>query len=209
MPKAPSPWPTIRAERAALAEDLATLTPQQWASPSWCAGWSVQQAVAHMVATAKLTPRSFAGKMLRSRFRFGVMVEHEVLAWSAGTPAQTLADFRSIVEARTAPPGPVDSWLGEVIVHAEDVRRPLGIAHEYPTEAVVRTAKFYQGSHVVVGSKSRIAGLTLRATDADWSVGSGPEVTGPALALLLAMTGRQSALGDLAGDGVETLRGRR
>jgi hypothetical protein len=33
-------------------------------------------------------------------------------------------------------------------------------------------------------------------------------VTGPALSLVLAMTGRPAALGDLSGDGVATLRSR-
>jgi len=50
--------------------------------------------------------------------------------------------------------------------------------------------------------------VTLRATDADWSHGSGPEAAGPALSLLLAMTGRTAALDDLTGDGVAVLRSR-
>jgi len=48
----------------------------------------------------------------------------------------------------------------------------------------------------------------LRATDVDWTHGSGPEVTGPAHSLLMAMTGRKDALADLSGDGVDTLRSR-
>ena len=50
--------------------------------------------------------------------------------------------------------------------------------------------------------------MTLKATDADWTHGSGPLVEGPALSLLLAATGRKVALADLSGDGVEILRGR-
>ena len=56
-----------------------------------------------------------------------------------------------------------------------------------------------------VGAKKRIAGLRLVATDLDWSHGTGPEVTGPALPLLLAMTGRSAGLADLAGAGLATL----
>jgi uncharacterized protein (TIGR03083 family) len=95
-----------------------------------------------------------------------------------------------------------------VIVHAEDIRRPLGIKHAYPAEAVTRVADFYKGSNLLIGSKRRIDGLTLRATDADWSHGTGPEVSGPALSLVLAMTGRTAAIEDLDGDGVATLRRR-
>ncbi|HMC71807.1 MAG TPA: hypothetical protein VKJ07_21800 [Mycobacteriales bacterium] len=67
---------------------------------------------------------------------------------------------------------------------------------------------FFKKSNLIIGSKSRIEGVTLRATDADWSYGSGPEAAGPAHALLMAMTGRKEALADLTGEGVETLRSR-
>jgi hypothetical protein len=72
----------------------------------------------------------------------------------------------------------------------------------------MRVADFYKGSNLIIGAKRRIDGVTLRATDADWSHGSGPEVSGPLLSLLMAMTGRKEALDDLSGDGVATLRGR-
>jgi len=57
-------------------------------------------------------------------------------------------------------------------------------------------------------AKKRIAGLKLRATDVDWTHGDGPEVTGPAEALIMAMGGRRAALADLSGDGLATLAGR-
>ena len=44
--------------------------------------------------------------------------------------------------------------------------------------------------------------------DADWSHGTGPEVSGPILSLVMAMTGRKQADDDLVGDGVATLRSR-
>jgi hypothetical protein len=56
--------------------------------------------------------------------------------------------------------------------------------------------------------KRRVDGVTLRATDADWRHGSGPEVSGPAIAPVMAMAGRKAALDDLTGDGVAVLRER-
>jgi hypothetical protein len=82
------------------------------------------------------------------------------------------------------------------------------VPHQYPSDAVEAVADFYQGSNLILGTKRRIAGLSLRSTDSSWSHGSGPEVSGPMLSLLLAMTGRTRALDDLAGDGVATLRER-
>ena len=120
----------------------------------------------------------------------------------------SLARFKAQITSRQHPPGPVDSWLGETIVHAEDIRRPLGISHDYPMAGLTRVADFYKKSNLLIGAKKRVAGLSLRATDTDWSTGSGPEVAGPMLSLVMALTGRKAAGDDLSGDGLATLRGR-
>jgi hypothetical protein len=61
-------------------------------------------------------------------------------------------------------------------------------------------------------SRKDTHGLELVATDLDWRHGSGPEVAGPAEALLMAIAGRPDALGDLDGPGapllVERMRAR-
>ncbi len=120
-------WPVVHAERRALAADLANLTPEQWATPSLCTGWSVHDVLAHMVATAKETPPRFLVGMLTSGFRLSRMTEKRIAEERAGGPAATLAAFRAVETATSAPPGPKLSWLGEALVHAEDIRRPLGI----------------------------------------------------------------------------------
>jgi len=201
-------WPVVHAERRALAADLAELTPEQWATPSLCGGWSVHDVLAHMVATAKETPPRFLVGMLTSGFRLSRMTEKRIAEERAGGPAATLAAFRGVETATSAPPGPKLSWLGEALVHAEDIRRPLGIAHDYPLASVTQVTDFYASSNVLIGGKSRVAGVTLQATDTDWSRGSGPVVSGPARALMLATTGRKAALDELSGPGVEILRSR-
>jgi uncharacterized protein (TIGR03083 family) len=203
-----SPWPLIHAEREALAQDLSSLDDAQWQTPSLCAGWSVREVLGHMTATARMTPARFFAGLASSGFRFNVMSARDVDRETAGTPAQQLAEFRKLTSATTHPPGPAEAMLGEAVIHSEDIRRPLGITRDYPEEAVIRVADFFKGSNMLLGSKRRIAGLGLRASDAKWTTGSGPEVSGPALSLVLAMTGRSAALSDLSGDGLETLRSR-
>jgi len=203
-----SPWPVIHAERAALAADLDGLDPDRWNTPSLCAGWSVHEVLGHLAATAAMTPPRWIGRMARAGFRFEVMVRRAMDERTAGGPAATLAAFRQVAGESGGPPGPVDSWLGETLVHAEDIRRPLGIAHTYPVDALARVADFYRGSNVLIGGKSRVAGLRMRATDTDWSAGEGPEVEGSMLDLMLATTGRTVALDGLKGDGVALLRDR-
>jgi uncharacterized protein (TIGR03083 family) len=201
-------WPVVHAERRALAADLADLTDEQWRTPSLCAGWSVHDVLAHMVSTAKLTPPAFVGGLMGSGFSFDRFTAKRIAAERAGGPAATLAAFRLVETSTSAPPGPTTSWLGEALVHAEDIRRPLGIRHEYPVDAARQVAEFYAGSNVLIGGKRRVDGVTMQATDTDWSHGSGPLVSGPVLALMLATTGRTAALDELTGPGVELLRSR-
>src|SRR4051812_19090521 len=192
-----SPWPVIHAERAALAHDLSGLSEEQWRTPSLCAEWSVHEALGHLTATAKITPPKFFRKLAAAGFSFNRFTAKEIAAETAGGPAITLAEFERLTEATDAPPGPIDAMLGEAIIHGEDIRRPLGIAHTYPSDAVVRTLDFFKKSNLLIGAKKRIAGLRLEATDVGWATGDGNLVQGPALSLLLAMTGRQAALDDL------------
>ena len=201
-------WPVIHAERKALGTDLQGLDDTQWQAASLCSNWTVRDVTAHMTATAKITPPAFFAKLATSGFSLERLQAKDIVVEKGASPADTLARFDAVVNSEKHPPGPIDSWLGEAILHAEDIRRPLAIKHEYPNDAVVRLADFYKGSNLVVGTKRRIEGLTLRATDADWSHGSGPEVSGPIMLLVMAMTGRKAALDDLTGDGVATLRTR-
>jgi len=201
-------WAAIHTERKALLADLEPLTAEQWTTPSLCPDWSVRQVLAHMVATAELTPPKFFAALIGSGMKFQTFTTKAVNAKLGASPDDTLAGLRAELTATTHPPGPMQSWVGETIVHSEDIRRPLGIRHTYAMDAVTGVADFYKKSNLLIGSKKRVAGLTLRATDTDWSSGSGPEVSGPMLSLLLAMTGRRAPIDDLSGDGVATLKSR-
>jgi len=201
-------WPEVHAERKALAADLRGLSSEDWARPSLCSGWTVRDVLAHMTSAAKSTPPAFFGKLIGAGFSFDKVQEKGVAAQQGATPADTLANFESVLTSVKHPPGPTETWLGETIVHSEDIRRALGIQHSYPTKAVVQVADFFKGSNLLIGSKRRIAGLTLRATDAEWSHGTGPQVSGPIVSLVMAMTGRKVATEDLTGEGLVTLRSR-
>jgi len=201
-------WDMIHAERAALAEDLTGITTEQWAIPSLCSDWTVHQVLAHIVATTTMTPARFFARFAGAGFDFTRFNARNVASSSGPTPTDTLAEFRAHLRDRTSPPGPKDTWIGEIVIHGADIRRPLGIGHQPPTATVLRVAEFYKGSNLIVGAKDRVSGLTLRATDADWTHGAGPEVTGPVLSLVLAMTGRRAGLEELTGPGVDTLAAR-
>lgn len=201
-------WETIHSERKSLAADLQGLSDEQWATRSLCSDWSVRDVLAHMTATAQITPASFFPKLIGSGFSFNRLQAKDIARVKGDSPAATLRNFEAVLTSTKRPPGPIDTMLGEVVIHSQDIRRPLGIGHDYPVDKVAQVAEFFKGSNLLIGAKRRIAGLKLKATDADWSTGDGPEVSGPVASLVMAMTGRTAALDDLSGEGVATLRSR-
>jgi uncharacterized protein (TIGR03083 family) len=199
-------WAPVRPEREALAADLQAIDEAAWATPSLCSGWTVRDVLAHLTALARMTPPKFFQKLLASGFNFSRLQARDITVEKGSSVEETLARFRRVTARKNRLPGQDKTALGETLVHAEDIRRPLGIAHEYPLEALVTVADFYKGSNLVAGTKRRIAGLSLQATDIGWSTGSGPVVAGPMLSLLMAMAGRQAPIADLEGEGVQALR---
>ncbi|KEG38143.1 maleylpyruvate isomerase family mycothiol-dependent enzyme [Streptomyces griseorubens] len=201
-------WSMIRAERAALADDLAGLTAGQWATPSLCDGLTVREVLAHLTAGASLnTVRWFAG-VVRCRFDFDRQVAMRLAEQLGSGPADTLDRFRRVVPSTTRPPLPALAMLGETVVHGEDIRRPLGIRRDYPVETVTAVAEYYRGTDLVVVAKGRIGGLKLVADDGPFSTGDGALASGRTVDLVMAMTGRAACCDELDGDGVGILRGR-
>jgi uncharacterized protein (TIGR03083 family) len=201
-------WPVIHTERKALAADLQALDAADWATPSLCEEWTVRDVLAHLTSTATLTSAAFFGGLVTAGFSTEKAQRNGITAHLGAAAADTLTGFEAVLTAVTHPPGSADAWLGETIVHSEDIRRPLGIGYVYPPAVLVQVADFFTSSNKFISAKRRIGGLALHATDADWSHGTGLEVSGPVLSLILAMTGREVADDELDGDGAWTLRAR-
>ncbi len=199
-------WSMVHAERSALIDDLTHLDDEQWGEPSLCAGWTVQDVVAHLVDTARTTRLGFVVGLVRARFDFDRQNARGVERERGASPQETLERLRQAASRRSTPPAPLDSRLVEAVVHGEDIRRPLGLTRSYPQEAVVRALRLQARTPASFGgAKELTARIRLTAVDADLSIGDGPEVSGTALSLLLAVSGRPVALDELDGPGVATL----
>ncbi|MGW6415782.1 maleylpyruvate isomerase family mycothiol-dependent enzyme [Streptomyces sp. NPDC055055] len=199
-------WPLVHAERAALIDDLARLDDEGWQEESLCAGWTVHDVAAHLVDTALTTRIGFLVGLARARFDFDRQNAEGVAHRRGDDPQETLRRLRQVARRRSTPPAPLDSRLVEEVVHGEDIRRPLGLTRRYPTEAVTRALLVQTRTSASFGGAKELLGrVRLTATDTDLELGAGPEATGPALSLLLAVSGRRVALDDLSGPGVETL----
>ena len=183
-------WKLIHKERAAIAETLTTLTAEQWAKPSLCGGWSVRETAAHIVLGAEQTTPHFLGRMAANGFRFNTMMDRDARRTGVLAPDELIGRLRARVTTTNKPPAPAMTMLGEVVVHSDDIRRPLGLEYQASPDALIACLEMYKNASFPVGTKKRIDGLRLVATDVDWSHGTGPEVTGMAMPMVMAMTGR-------------------
>ncbi len=191
-----------------MAETWSSLTGSQWASASWCKGWSVQETAGHVLAAAEQTPLNFYREMIAAGFRFNVFTDRAAKRLAVVGPDELVRRLQARTSTTNHPPAPVMAMLGEIVAHGEDIRRPLGLTHRTPEAALVAVADSWKNSNLLIGAKRRIAGLRLEATDVDWEHGAGPEVRGPMVSVLMAMVGRKQAHSELSGEGLIELAGR-
>jgi uncharacterized protein (TIGR03083 family) len=201
-------WEFVRTERTALAEDLSGLNVDQWHHGTLCGQWDVEQVTAHLTAAASLNRLQWIRSMLGARFRVDVHNQRRMLDHLGNNTAETLERFRAIIDSTTAPSGHTPAYLGEVVVHAQDIRQPLGLAYEPHIDALTPVAEFFARRNFAVPSRTAAAGLQLRADDGPFSTSDGPLVTGSTLALVMSMAGRTAYLDQLDGPGVPILRER-
>ena len=200
-------WRIVHQERESLATDLATLPLEAWSVQSLCPQWTIHDVLAHLVNDARTTRVGFFRELALARFDFDRLNQRGLARERKQSPVDTLAAFRKVIGRTTSAPAPIASRLVEAIVHGEDIRRPLGIAHTYPTEAIIAGITYQLAtSGSMGGSKERAAGVRLIATDGDFGHGDGPIVRGSAIDLLLALTGRDAGYDGLLGEGVKRLR---
>lgn len=183
------------------------LSSEQWSLDTLCKGWNVQMVAAHVMNAGEQSTSKFLRGLLASGLRFNVMMDRQAHSSARLAPKEIIERIRASTTTTNKPPAPAMAMLGEVVVHGNDIRLPLGIDDDSSTEAKLACLDMFKGSNLPVPAKKTIAGLHLNATDADWSFGSGPDVNGPLLALLMVMTTRPLAP-TLSGDGVATLRSR-
>ena len=194
-----------RDERRDLAELLATLTPQQWDAPTLCTQWRVRDLVAHVYSYENLNLARVAARMLRTRFDNDRANAIGITQYATLTPTELLARARDHIQPRglTALMGGRIA-LTDGMIHNQDIRRPLALPRDIPADrltAALDTAR----TAPTLNAAARIRGLTLSATDLDWTTGDGPLVEGAGESLLMAIAGRPQATTELTGPGVTIL----
>lgn len=196
------------AERLDFADFLSTLTPEQWAQQSLCDGWTVRDVVAHTISFEGVPLGALATLFVRGRFKTDRINDVAVAELATRAPADLVATLRT----HARPSGMNAGFAGRLalsdnMIHQQDIRRPLGLPRAIPSDRLLAVLDFVRRSPTIRGAK-RTRGITLVATDLDWSAGEGSEVRGPAEALLMVMAGRRDGLRDLSGPGMQGLAAR-
>jgi uncharacterized protein (TIGR03083 family) len=197
--------PALADERVGLADQLAGRADGEWAAGSLCPAWTTRDVLAHLTLTTRLTTLAAIGGMLRARGNIDRMIGDSARSRArAYPPAELIAQLRETAESTRRPPG-TQIWdpLVDVLVHGQDILRPLGHVRTMPLDRVVPALDHVWSSSFYAPAK-RLGGLRFVATDTEWSAGEGDrEVRAPAGELLLVTTGRPAGLAGAEGPGVE------
>lgn len=192
----------VAAERRHLADHVADLTDDQWATPSLCAAWTVRDVIAHLTVTTRITVPTVIRAAVRARGSFDRMeIDLTARRAAAYTTAELVAQLReSAASTRRFPgSGPMDPLM-DLVIHAQDVARPLGRHYASPPE-VVAACLAYVATNRFMGGPRRLSGVRLVSTDTGWTLGEGVELRGPDVDLLLVASGRPAGLDALDGPG--------
>jgi uncharacterized protein (TIGR03083 family) len=201
-------WHHIHAERAALATTLAGLPAESWRHESLCAGWTVHDVAAHVIATPQIGWRQVAAMSLRNLGRgYNTMIYREVKRTAAReTRESILADYeRYAGSTHHVPVTTSVEPLVDALVHHQDVVRPLGLTRAMDPRAAAVAADRVRALSFLMGTRRLVKGVRMVATDVDWTRGSGPTVEGPVQELLMLCAGRRPDPDLVTGDGLGLL----
>jgi uncharacterized protein (TIGR03083 family) len=184
-------WRHIDNERTWLADLLESLPPVGWRQPSLCEGWTVRDVAAHLTF-AHARVRDLLWPAVRAGFGYDAVIRDTALR-SPLTHAEIVATLRGFVGSRRRVAFITDlEPLIDILVHNQDICRPLGIDHPMPPDAAAAAANRVLSTPRPIRRWKPPHSMRMVATDVDWSYGSGNEVRAPMRSHLLTLTGRQA-----------------
>ena len=162
MPSNTKTWEMIHAERAALVRTLDGLSPEEWESPSLCDGWTVKLVAAHVLSGAEQTGPWFAKGIVANGFRFNTMIDRDAGRLGQLEPLEIVERLAARTSTTNHPPAPVMAMLGEVVVHGEDLRQPLGLKSAPSAEATAACLAMYRAGELPGGGQEADRGSAAR-----------------------------------------------
>ncbi|MCB1027040.1 MAG: maleylpyruvate isomerase family mycothiol-dependent enzyme [Microthrixaceae bacterium] len=203
-------WNQAGEARVAFADLIDSLSDEQLAGTTLCEGWTPKEVLAHVVSFVDVSFPKFMGNVAKAKFNFDVASDRMARSLARRPTADLVATLRNnATKAAAVPIFAEGLTVLDATVHAQDVRRGLGI-DETPDGDLVRHCLEFMASGKAkpIFDAKLIEGLSLQADDVEFRHGSGPVVDGTGEALMMALLDRPSALPELTGDGVDQLRQR-
>ncbi|CAN7251018.1 maleylpyruvate isomerase family mycothiol-dependent enzyme [Knoellia sp. LjRoot47] len=214
-PEADTLWTAIDDQRRRTADLLEGLSGEQWDQPSLCEGWTVRHVAAHLTlqrqglgAALGLVGRN--PRLLRSVSLNRMIHDSALLTAEQLTTDEIVSKIREGVGSRRHNVGvtPLET-LTDILVHSQDIARPLGIELSMdPAAATVGATRRWETRRTWMSSvfeQLPFDGVRLTATDVDWTRGEGAEVRAPVAEILLLLTGRLAAARNVTGEGAPLL----
>jgi uncharacterized protein (TIGR03083 family) len=207
---------SITDERRRLVAMLETFTPQQWEHASLCDGWTNRHVVAHLTMGFIPMPQ-FVWRMVKARGDFNRAADVYAKQKALEGTSALVDTLRTNAAHPFKPPGVgYEAPLTDVMMHGIDIRRPLGIVRA-PMDSAEESKRWRvildntTKSKVQKFFKNDVGGVTLQATDMDWTFGTGPVVRGTSEDLALVLSRRcktDASFSRLSGEGVALLKAR-
>ena len=194
-------------ERRDLRRLLGELTPAQWQQESLCAGWTIGELVAHLIGWDDLLLYRSRREHLRALLRFVKLYGISFGSMTAvnrriGAAVRDLTTPQQLMERFGTDDSPELKWLfdgtntgghlAEYVIHHQDVRRPLHLPREIPSDRLVGALHGVTQLPGVRGPAwRRLMKQRWEATDVAWSRGRGAVVRTSGEAILMTLAGRQ------------------
>jgi uncharacterized protein (TIGR03083 family) len=192
--------------RRQFADRIVSVDESAWNAASWCAGWRVRDVLAHLVKGAEMTYGSLMLDLVRGAFRPDHSVSKAAKRLDAVSVPELAGRLRRAADRQFHLVGTADAMgLVDVLVHSVDALRPIGLDVDAPpADAVPALDALWRSGRMIVHAAPQRS-RRLVATDLDWSRGTGPEVRGKGIDLLLLIANRRQVLPDLEGPGLAGL----
>lgn len=197
------------ANRRLVADFFDELDQEQLETASLCQVWTVREVLGHLV----MPMTGGLGGLLLKIVRAGGSVNRASEATARELARRPVSELTALLRDKADDHGkaPGVGPMGQMTdgcVHLRDCARPLGLPHDVSADDWRMVLDWLPTGVPGLVPKRLLEGLSLRATDQDWSWGNGDQVVGPSEALAMAVAGRAVALDDLSGSGVQLLRHR-
>ena len=203
-------WERAGKVRRDLADMVEGLSEEQLNQQSLCDAWTAQGVFCHVTGFVETPLPRFMWTIAKNRGDFGKASQEMANTQLQRPIADVISSLRSkSTKSAALPTFPEEMTIADTAVHTQDIRRPLGLEGSLDEQTIKIGLDFittHKLGTTLIQDRPPLDGVKMVATDMDWSLGEGAEISGPGESLLMAVARRDSALDELSGPGLDRWR---